>query len=145
MRKYWESREFECLEAEWDQKLKEAGFEDAEEKVKGERLLKYRFDRSLFCWKDRDELTHEARQHYFLMLSELVDRETEFAHESDKIIMERTAEGRKISEISKELKTLKKFKSHPNSIRFVRRRYEHKWGIKSWMPEQMVSRKVRIR
>ena len=68
--------------------------------------------------------------------------ETEFEDEADRLIMEWTAEGREIKEISIELKKLGMRKSYRNTIRFVRRRYEDKWGIREWKPEEMVSRKT---
>lgn len=151
MAKFWTSRAFKRLNQEWNQKLADVGFDDAEN---AKRFLKEpsndRFVRRFNGCRRITEITTEASYRYFQAITEFVAKEEEFSDEFDKLIMERTGEGRSIREISEELKNLlpsdrKRSKYDRNTIRYVRRRYEHKWGLKTWKAEQMVSRKVRTK
>lgn len=154
MAKFWTSKAFKELNRDWDRRLANAGFEDAEEYGTSKRFLKeYSNDRFLRRGRggqEKTKLTVEASYRYFQAITEFVAKEEEFSDEFDKLIMERTGEGKKIREISEELKNLlpldrKRSKYDRNTIRYVRRRYEHKWGLKTWKAEQMVSRKVRTK
>lgn len=150
MARFWKSKAFQELKEEWDEKLKETGFEDAEKEVDGKTVLKRSSYFISSRGKSRDNMK-EAEREYCQLLEYLVSREENFEDRLDKIIMERTAEGKSIREISDELKDQPKIKlknkmgnkSDRNTIAYVRRRYENKWGIKYWKPEQMVSRKTK--
>lgn len=144
MLKFWTSKEFQKLNEEWEQKLAESGFKDIEEQVGKDRLL---IRNSGLPHRDEEEpgLCMMARQEYFLLLAELFQAEKEFKDESDRLIMERAAEGKTIADTSKELKQLGLPKHNRDTIRYVRRRYEHKWEIKAWKPKDMVSRRKLIR
>lgn len=155
MAKFWKSKEFENLKKEWDRKLAETGFEDAEKEVGGEAVLKkisvtsgreggvYRHVKG----KDRT-IEIAEKEEYFRLMAQGFYQEKEFEDELDRLIMERTIEGRPIKEISTELKLKleegkKSGKFHRNTIRFIRRRYETKWGVRKWSPMEMISRKVK--
>ena len=141
MAQFWKTKQFKTLERQWEKKLQDAGFKDAEKTVKGERVL---ITSSVCVYRRRVEPVEEKRTaatEYFSMLSTLFMKEV-FHDESEKIIMELTAEGKKIKEISDILKERGMKKFNRDTIRYIRRRYEHKWGIKQWAPEQMVSRRV---
>lgn len=140
MAKFWKSTQFEELKGEWDRRLRESGFEDAEKEVGGERVLK---SPSAYAYrnKDRNHLK-QADLEYCQMVMECISREENFKDDLDRIIMERTADGKSIAEISRELKTMLpkdrvRSKHGRWAIRYVRRRYEHKWGIRTWKPEEM--------
>lgn len=157
MPKFWKSREFKNLQKEWEEKLKTSGLEDAEKEVGGERVLRQSADYA-FRRKETTEIVRDAKQEYFSLLSEWLHKEKNFEGEikaqpvltglpcekvsSDRLIMERTAEGKSIQEISRELKALGMEKHNRDTIRYVRRRYENKWGIKCWKREDTVSRRV---
>lgn len=150
--KSWKSKEVEALEAEWEKKLKDSGFIDIEKEVNGERVLitpaMCLFERSGAKDIEMTEVVADARRDYYLLLTQHAANEKAYEDNLDRLIMERTAEGRSIEEISKELKGLleegkTKSKHSRWAIRFVRRRYENKWGIKTWSPEWMVSRPVK--
>jgi hypothetical protein len=147
--KFWKSPQFEVLEEEWDQKLEDSGFEDQEKKVNGERALKIPtscLGRTGGVFRhNRSEVKRNSKIEYFALISEWVQRETDYEDESDRLIMERTAEGKRIREISEELQKLGMRKHNRITIRFIRRRYEDRWGIKKWRPVDMVSRKVLVR
>lgn len=124
-------------------KLKESGFEDIEVRVGNKDALK---QRSGYSYRKRganiSDIIRESKLTYFTLLAEYAARERHFEDESDRLIMTRTAEGKSIGEISKELKDLGRPKYNRDTIRYIRRRYEHKWGIRTWKPEEMVSRRV---
>lgn len=132
--------------------MAESGFKDAECDTQvgevGERKLK-RFGKFLMRSSARSLRTKEFGD-YCRLLAEMVAQENEFEDSFDRLIMERTADGKSIAEISRELRGSmpegrQRSKFNRDTIRYVRRRYENKWGIRIWKPEQMVSRKVRIR
>lgn len=139
MRK-WQTTRFKELEAEWEKKLAESGFEDAEKKIAGERVLKQSADYA-YRRKEHTEEYREAKLAYYSLISQKIHG-TRFDDDSDKLIMEKTAEGWSIQEISRELKHLEMPKFNRDTIRYIRRRYETRWGIRHWKPEEMVSRKV---
>lgn len=158
MAKFWRSSQFESLNQEWEKKLKESGFQDVEKKVGREKVLKQSSD---YAYRRREatEIVRDAKLTYFTLLSQWISAEKEFfdpqltltfnpqfeIQNADRLIMERTAEGKTIREISRELKSLGMHKFNRDTIRYIRRRYENKWGIKNWKPEQMVSRRPPIR
>jgi hypothetical protein len=151
MAKFWRTKQFEAEESKWNEILKRSGFQDIEENVGGERVLKHRSDYAFRAGKSGDTaLRREAKLTYYTLLAQHLERETNFADEFDRLIMEKTALGLSINEISIELRALlpkgrQRGKHNRNTIRHVRRRYEHKWGIKSWKPEEMVPKKARTR
>ena len=140
MRKFYQSNDFKKLEEEWTQKLAENGFQDAEKKIAGERVLRQSADYA-FRRKEHDQIYREAKLEYFSLLSAKMST-AKFEDQSDRLIMQRTADGKSISEISNELKSLGWKKHNRDTIRYIRRRYETRWGIRHWKPQDMVSRKV---
>lgn len=153
MAKFWTLSEFKNLKAEWDEKLKKSGFVDAEIEVNG--FVKLRAHSAYYgrfgnvFRHVKNEETRQARTDYFLRLAQAFQL-AEFEDDLDRLIMERTVEGKTIKEISDEIKSLKppgkeRTKHNRNTIRYIRRRYEKKWGIREWKAEQMVSRKAPIR
>jgi len=141
MAKFWKSKEFLEEKAKWDQKLKDSGFVDAEKELSGKSVL-IAFSSDEGCWKNKGLARREEREEYYTALYQCFIKETDFADESDRLIMERTAEGKSKREISDELKEKKQKKHNRDTITYIRRRYENKWGIRKWLPYQMVSRRV---
>jgi uncharacterized protein Smg (DUF494 family) len=144
MQKFWKTKQFQAINKNWNSKLSESGFKDAEIEKHGEFYLK----KHSHCDNRHHEnvaIVRENKQAYFHILDEYIQKETDFPDESDRLIMELTAQGFHICEISETLRSLFLKKNHRNTIRFIRRRYEHKWGIKTWKPEDMVSRRVPIK
>lgn len=145
---FWGNQDFKRLKREWDEKLRESGFEDAEKEVGGERVLRQSADYA-YRRKETVGVIRECKLEYFTLLSQKIE-ETRFEDGWDRLIMEMTAEGKSIREISDHLKALipkgrKRTKHNRMTICYVRRRYEHKWGIRTWKPEEMQSRKARTR
>jgi len=140
MRRVWRLSAFEDLKREWEQRLKDDGFQDIEVEKRGERHLKRYADAPVHDSKLEPEQV-ALREAYFDLLRDWCLKEMAFEDASDRIIMERTAAGAQIWEISKELRELGYRKSNRDTIRYVRRRYETKWGIRIWRQADMVSRK----
>ncbi len=173
MAKFWKHPAFEALNREWTQRLKEVGFEDCEQEIKGEMRLKESrsslFNYQLYGTRQKTKAVDgkvqkvsghdhfkeesyelafekiESKRRYFELIAQFFSDERWFEDDSDRLIMQRTSEGWTIAEISKELRSLGKFKFNRDTIRYIRRRYENKWGVRHWKPEQMVSRKVPTR
>lgn len=147
--KFWKSSQFDQLKREWEEKLAQSGFRDAERDIGGERVLRQTADYA-FRRRETVAVIRECKLTYFTILAQHLAEERNFADEWDRLIMERTAEGKTIKEISEELRAMipqgrARTKHSRDTIRYVRRRYEHKWGIKVWRKEEMQSRKVRTR
>lgn len=138
--KFWRTREFDSLNKEWSSILKNEGFKDCEKELHGERVLRRYADYDYRHNKTPKEMVEE-RAAYYLLLYQMALGEAHFADDSDRLIMLRTSEGKSIREISLELQSMGKPKHNRDTIRYIRRRYEHKWGIRIWLPAQMVSRR----
>jgi hypothetical protein len=143
MRKVWRLSEFRDLKQEWEERLFYDGFVDIEVEKNGTRQLKKFADAPTHDAKMTPEQA-EIRADYFSKIEQFVAKETGFEDESDRLIMERTAAGCLIWEISKELREKNLKKSNRDTIRYIRRRYEMRWGIRHWRPEEMVSRKPKM-
>jgi hypothetical protein len=148
MQKFYRAKSFHELKAHWDNVLKEDGFKDIEKEIAGTTVLKT-CSMSVFYRRGEKnieitELVKENRTIYYQILTESIAKEQHFDDESDRLIMERTAEGFKISDISLELKSLGRTKFNRDTIRYIRRRYEHRWKIRQWSQMDMVSRKKKL-
>jgi len=149
MSKFWQTKQFKDLLGTWNKKLEDSGFEDAEKEVNGETVLKQTSlneGRFIGVYRNASDFDRQEKEEYFRILYQLASQEQNFEDELDKIIMERTAEGKTIKEISDELKSnlpegKQRGKFNRNTIRYVRRRYESRWGIRVWKREDMISRK----
>lgn len=141
MPKFWTSRQFRELNHEWNIKLAATGFQDAEKEIAGERVLRQSSDYA-YRRKETADVVRENKCTYFMLLAQCIHTELNFEDNYDRLVMERTAEGRSIREISEELKSLlpegrQRGKFNRRTIRYIRRRYEDRWGIKTWSQQQM--------
>ncbi len=99
------SKEFKALQAEWDKKLADSGFEDAEK----DGYLKV-WSRHIFGQQTDGSYYHEklpyykAKEKYFEMAVHFLNDHT-FKDILDKFIWERHSEGGSMMEIVAELKT----------------------------------------
>lgn len=154
MAEFWKIKKLDDkLKKEWEKKLKDSGFNDAEKEINGERVLIENTTANskfgiLANYKLAAEVVRENKAEYFRVLYQKFSEEKSFEDSEDRLIMERTAEGRTIKEISDELKeklsnNRVRSKFNRNTIRYVRRRYENKWGIKKWDQADMMSRQVK--
>lgn len=165
MKKFYQTPEFRKLFNEWEQKLKESGFQDAEEGwretsrrfvlrddcyylnpkwIAKKRKAAYsdlREDRTLkqsataFLRYRRDCVGAENKRDYYQMLQRRVSQ-ARFDSDLDRAVMMMKSEGALIVEICRAL--LKKgILKYRGTIRLIIRKYEHRWGIRHWKPEQM--------
>lgn len=134
---YWKAKKFKDLYTEWNQKLKESGFEDSEVESRGERLLKQRSSNS---YRQADELERQTRLDYFLLLGYLAYN-TDFDNDFDKLVMLRHSEGKTIKEIVDEINT-QGISRDRKTIRFIIRRWQMRWGIRDWKLKQMNLKKI---
>lgn len=126
------------LQKVWYEKLAEAGYEDIEHFVADRLVLKKSV---MYPFKHTDFERMTIQQEYFRLLGIKVnDEETYFKSEVDRYILTRHAEGTKSKTIELELKG-RGTPRHRHSIRFIIRRYEFRWGIKSYS-ERELNRKV---
>lgn len=147
MSEFWKTKQFKDLKDIWEKKLESSGFLDAEKDIGDERHLK---QTSIATYRNNSSYENEKdeKEDYFRILSQKFSEEQDFYDELDKKIMEMTVNGSSIREISDALrldlkKDQRRSKFNRVTIRFVRRRYENKWGMKVWKPTDMVSRKVK--
>lgn len=129
---FWKSRQFKILYNSWNQKLKDSQFEDAEIDLKNDRQLKQRATNS---YRQATELEREARLEYFLTIGNLAN-ETRFPTALDEYVMLRHSEGASIKEIVAEIRDFS-IRRDRKTIRYIIRRWQEIWGIRSWSPHQM--------
>ncbi len=134
--KFFQTPEFKQLESEWYDLLKDSGFKDAEIVVGSEKVLIQNAPNVFF---QANSVVIEAKLEYFVSLSKAVEEETDWDHPLEKIILSMKAEGAKISEISKELKSIynPRCRGYRQTIRFIIRKYENRWKIRKWAAHQL--------
>jgi hypothetical protein len=129
---FWRTRQFKVISQAWELKLEKSGFVDAEIEVKGDRVLK---QRATNCYRQASQLDRESRLEYFTFLGYLAHN-TQFKSELEKIVMIRHSEGKTSKEILKELNKNGIIRCRQN-IEYIIRRWQNKWGVKSWSLKQM--------
>jgi hypothetical protein len=140
---FHQSPEFKSQQREWYEILKDSGFEDIEViQSDGREVLKkageYRY------YKNGKRCKRRNDAEYFLLLSQFVENEI-FHSKIDEFIMHACADGWLISEICVALNRLgppylrRKNKRHRKTVMFIKRKYEHKWGIRYWKPQELTS------
>lgn len=132
MEHFWRTKKFKVLSIEWDTNLKVSGFRDIETSCGGEKVLK---QRATNAYRQADEFERASKLEYFCTLSHLAQR-TLFPSPLEQIIMQSHAEGVAIKEIVDELQKMGLSRDR-RTIRFIIRRWQMKWGIRTWSPCQM--------
>lgn len=120
-KKFWKTEEFKKIQKDWEDKLRESGFNDLEQNGK---LVQ----NSQNVWRTQVSSIIEGKRRYFELLEYWCHAET-FKDDVERFIIEKRSEGLKINEISAKLKTLGK-RSGLETIRKTLRYYENKWQIK---------------
>lgn len=137
MAQFWKTKNFRQLAKEWNLKLEEQGFIDAEIDLKGDRALKQRATNS---YRQATQLERESRLEYYVLMGNLAINEI-FPNELESVVMIRHSEGATIKEIVKEISFRGIFKNR-KTIRHIIRRWQSRWGIKTWNLRQMNLRKI---
>lgn len=132
MEQFWRTRHFKVLAKVWDFKLEQSGLRDCEIDLKNERVLK---QRSSSSYGKADGFERESRLEYYCFLGYLVHN-TKFETELERLVLTKHAEGSTIKEIVEAINVLG-INRDRRTIRFIIRRWQTKWGLKSWTLQQM--------
>ncbi len=144
--KYWQSRKLIKLEKIWYEKLRDSGFVDAEKVAGKEKVL---VQRASNAYRQASETERESKADYFRLLC-IYGHDEIFPDKITEIVMLRRSFGRSLKEIHDELK-LAGIKEHQiyntsrQTIRFIIRSYENKWGIRKWTKAQLINPSWRYR
>jgi hypothetical protein len=126
--------EFLKLQKEWYRKVQESGFHDIE-CFEGDELVLSRPSPSDYFRASSFE--REMREQYYLAICHAVHAEdTVFKNDVHRYVMQRHAEGAKAKTISEELEA-KGHIRHRHSIRFIVRKYEMAWGLRTYDHKQI--------
>lgn len=128
----WKTKELRELYKEWENKLKQSGFEDAEQTVGNDRVLK-QFSTN-FSRQEPLQQSLSRGRYYELLLHRV--NQSRFDDSVHKYIMHRTADGAKNSEIHRELSQRGQV-INIHTVYLIIRRYEYKWGIRKWTAKQL--------
>ena len=129
---FWKTKTFRQQAKIWNKKLKDSGFNDQEIEIAGERVLN---QRSTNAYKQATELERQCRLDYFRLLGYLANN-TIFPNRLEQFILLSHAEGKTTPEIAEEMKTHGVIKNK-RTIGFIIRRWQMRWGIKTWTLKQM--------
>ncbi len=133
-KKYWTTKTFRQLRDKWYLKLDTSGFKDQEKVIAGEpQLSQYASN----AYRQASDVVRDAKLRYYELMAQLMN-DNKPDDEVDLIVMTKWIEGNKIKDISAELKRKGK-RCHRQTIRYIIRKYENRWEVKKWKPEQMRS------
>lgn len=128
MAKFYQTTEFRHLDAEWNKKLVETDFKDAERSIGSTRVLK---QRSSYAYRRHARTPNqEAKEVYFTLILQNIHT-TSFDKELDQLVLSKFAEGLNNVAIVRELTALG-LRIHRKTVMFIVRRYEHLWGLRFW-------------
>jgi len=137
MEQFWKKKGFKNLARSWNKILAESGFDDAEVELKDDRALKQRASNS---YRQASQLERESKFEYYTFLGHLAFN-TVFPTELERLVMTRHSEGATIKEIVEEI-NLRGISRDRKTIRYIIRRWQMKWGVKTWTLRQMNLKKV---
>lgn len=120
------------MQRAWYAKLAEEGFEDAEELIGTEPMLK---QAAAHPYRSLDQLGIHSKETYYRLLGQKIQEGT-FRNDVDRLILTSFAMGTKIQRIVEILQREGKTRCR-NTITFVIRRYEMMWGIRQYSPKQL--------
>ena len=132
---YWNSPEFKALQQAWYAKLEDEGFQDAEELVGEEMMLRQVAEHA---YKDSDELGVKTKEAYYRILEHRVQGSA-FQNDIDRLIMTMFADGTKIKRIVETLEDRGSRRCRM-TVRMTIRRYEMKWGLRDYSRKQLNKR-----
>lgn len=127
---FWLKPEFISLQQQWYKRLKDSGFDDQEDSDDDYRLRCLIENMRLKC----PLLLRVDIEYFEKILEAYENNETE--NETDKLIMHLYVGGARINEIEEHLKKNGQRKAR-NTIRFIIRKYEHRWQIKQYTRKQL--------
>lgn len=131
-KKFYQSREFKELADEWNERLEKEGLPDIEKQVGGRIVL---IQNSPNVYRQMELTQRAAKEIYFQTLSQCI-HEARFDSEVDQAVMVLKSEGAKITEICLAL-AARGMRRYRRTVRLIIRKYEDRWGIRNWKPEQL--------
>jgi hypothetical protein len=129
---FWETKTFKTLQQAWYRRLKAEGFQDAEEFIAGELVLK---QSAANCYRGADQTMRVSKEAYYMFVSQQVEQ-TIFESDVDQLILRMHAEGKKKKHICEQLASIGKRRCR-NTVTFRIRIYEMRWGIRAYTPKQL--------
>lgn len=130
---FWKSPNFKALRDIWYERLKDEGFQDAEKDTGGRMELKQRASAPYRHIKA--PIDQATKEQYYIVVAQCV-HETEFRNEVDRCILTLHASGWKVCKIIDHLEEMGITRNR-NTIRYLIRRFEAKWGIRSYNRKQL--------
>jgi hypothetical protein len=131
-KKFYQTKEFKALAEQWEKKLAQDGLADIEKCVGSQRMLK---QNSANVYRQMEATRREAKEYYYQQLSGCLYFSS-FDSEVDRVVMSLKAEGANITEICREL-LARGMSRYRRTVRLIIRKYEHKWGIRTWKADQL--------
>lgn len=129
---FWQTPNFKSLQRAWYQRLKREGFQDAEELVAGELMLK---QTAAHPYRGLDHLAIAAKEAYYRLMLQAVQK-GEFRSEIDRLILAMWADGHKICVICRALKAMGSSRNR-HTVLYTIRKYEMEWGLREYTPRQL--------
>jgi hypothetical protein len=131
-KKFYETLEFKEVSKEWEEILEKGGLPDIEKQLGEQRGLR---QNSSNVYRQMDPVRRQAKELYFQQLGKCLHSAC-FDENVDRVVMVLRARGSKIIEICEALAKLDMARCR-GIVRFIIRKYEHKWGIRNWKPHQL--------
>lgn len=122
-KKFWQTQKFKEIQKEWEDKLKDSGFVDAEN---NNQLTQ----NSANSYRTKNQVKIETKLRYYELLGQGHNEEKDYRDWVESYIMERRAWGISQRQISRELKDFKQ-RCGKETIRKIVRHFERKWKIKT--------------
>ena len=132
-KKFYETPEFKELSKEWEDILKRSGFIDSEKEIGTKRGFQQSAG-GVFR-NVRDPVRREAKELYFQQLTKCLHSAC-FDSGVDRVVMVLRSEGARITEICEALANVDMGRCR-GVVRFIIRKYEHRWGIRNWTQNQL--------
>jgi hypothetical protein len=133
---YWKTsalnKSLKELQAAWYERLEREGFQDAEEIVGEEIVLRQIAEHP---YRHTDDLMRSSKEAYFRFLTHQIQDER-FSNEIDRLIMTLFADGMKIKPIIEALHQRGVSRCR-GTIRFTIRKYEMRWGLREYTLKQL--------
>lgn len=131
-KKYYQTDSFRREAELWEKVLEQEGLPDIEKRIGEDYVLK---QNSSNVYRQMDSTRREAKEIYYQRLATAL-LFASFDTEIDQIVMVLKAQGHKITEICKSLAAAGVGR-YRRTVRLIIRKYEDRWGIRSWSPEQL--------
>ncbi len=129
---FWKTPSFIELQRAWYQRLEKEGFQDAEQLVGDQLVLK---QIAAHPYRNEDQLGRTIKEAYFRLLGQEIQKAI-FKSEVDRLILTMFADGHTYRAICRALDNLGTPR-HRKTVRFTIRKYEMAWGLREYTPQQL--------